>query len=209
MTRASTISFWLLLIALSPLYAQTRDEERAQQYANDQEQYRRSVLMREYDSALVLMEEQQYEQAEEKFRHVLNHIKSVPSDLTFHFGKNSYHLKKYRQSIDWLNKYIQLKGTGGQFYTEAVEWKQKAENEYLKQKTNDTREVEEVLSTDYDIDCGPSGKVICPVCRGNHVIIKKGVLGNEYKTCGYCNEHGVLTCEEYNKLLRGQLKPKS
>ena len=208
MIKATSI-FWLFVVSLTPLCAQTRDGERAQQYANDQEQYRRSVLMREYDSALLLMEDHRFEHAEEKFRHVLNNIKSVPSDLTFHFGKNSYHLGKYRQSIDWLNKYIQLKGTGGQFYTDAVEWKRKAEEEYLKLKTEDSRQVEEVLSTDYDIDCGPSGKVICPVCRGNHVIIKKGPFGNEYRTCGYCNEHGVLTCEEYNKLLRGELKPKS
>jgi hypothetical protein len=154
------------------------------------------------------MDEQRYQQAEVKFRYVLDNIKSVPSDLTYHFGRNSFHLAKYKQSIDWLNKYIQLKGTNGQFYTQAVEWKKKAEEEFLKERTKETKKVEQVFSTDYDIDCGPTGKVTCPVCKGDHVIIKKGAFGNEYKTCGYCNEHGVLTCDEYNKLLRGELKPK-
>jgi tetratricopeptide (TPR) repeat protein len=188
--------------------AQTKDDAKAQQYVNDQEQYKKSLLLREYDSALLLMDEQKYVQADEKFRYVLGNIKSVPSDLTYHFGTNSYHLGKYQQSIDWLNKYIQLKGTNGQFYTQAVDWKNKAEAEFLKQKTQNSQKVEDVLSTDYDIDCGPSGKVTCPVCKGDHVVIKKGAFGNEYRTCGYCNEHGVLTCEEYNKLLRGQLRPK-
>ena len=64
----------------------------------------------------------------------------------------------------------------------------------------------EVLSASYDIDCGPSGKVTCPVCKGDHVQIKKGAFGAEYHTCPYCNEHGLLTCEQYNLLLRGELK---
>lgn len=202
----------LILILSLPLtgalFAQARDSEKARQYADEQEQFRRSQVMREYDSALLFMDEERYQDADVKFRFVLENLKSLPSDLTFYFGKNSYLLGKHRQSIDWLNKYIQLKGTNGQFYTQAVEWKTKAEAEYLKEKTVETKKVEQVLSTDYDIDCGTTGKVICPVCRGDHVIIRKGTFGNEYKTCPYCNEHGILTCEEYNKLLRGELKPK-
>lgn len=194
-----------LPIALS---GQVRDAEKARQYSDEQEQFRRSQVMREYDSALFFMEEARYQEADTKFRFVLENLKSLPSDLTFYFGKNSYLLGKHKQSIDWLNKYIQLKGTNGQHYAQAVEWKAKAESEYLKEKTVETKKVEQVLSTDYDIDCGATGKVICPVCKGDHVIIRKGTFSNEYKTCPYCNEHGILTCDEYNKLLRGELKPK-
>lgn len=201
----------IVLLSLSlpaMLCGQTRDSEKAQQYSDEREQFRRAQVMREYDSALFFMDEGRNEQADAKFRYVLENLKSLPSDLTFYFGKNSYLLGKHKQSIDWLNKYIQLKGTSGQFYAQAVEWKTKAEAEYLKEKTIETKKVEQVFSTDYDIDCGASGKVVCPVCRGDHVIIKKGTFGNEYKTCPYCNEHGILSCDEYNKLLRGELKPK-
>ena len=191
-----------------PVVAQNRDAIKAQEYVNDQEQHRRSVLMREYDSALALMEAERFAEAEQKFLHVLNNIRSVPSDLTFHFGKNSFQLGKYKQSIDWLNKYIQLKGTNGQFYAEATDWKTRAEAEYLKEKTSASKDAQDVLSTSYDIDCGPTGMVVCPVCRGEHVIIKKGALSNEYRTCGYCNEHGLLTCDQYNQLLRGELRPR-
>jgi hypothetical protein len=188
--------------------AQDKQQSRSQEYLQEQEQLKKSLTMREYDSAVLLLENQQYKLADVKFRYVLSNLKSLPSDLTYHFGKNSFYLAKFKQSIDWLNKYIQLKGTNGQFYNEAVEWKRKAEEAFLKEKEKDTERIQQVFSTDYDIDCG-SGMVTCPVCKGDHVIIKKGPLGNDYKTCGYCNDHGLLTCEEYNKLLRGELKPKS
>jgi hypothetical protein len=154
------------------------------------------------------METGKHETADAKFLYVLNHIRSVPSDLTFYFGKNSFLLGKYKQSIDWLNKYIQLKGTTGQFSNEAALLLKQSEAELLKEKKIEVKKAEEVLSESYEIDCGPTGRVTCPVCKGNHVIIKKGAFSDEYKTCPYCNEHGVLTCDEYNKLLKGQLKAK-
>jgi ssDNA-binding Zn-finger/Zn-ribbon topoisomerase 1 len=82
----------------------------------------------------------------------------------------------------------------------------KAQTELLSERANDAKKAEELFSKNYEIDCGPSGKVSCPVCKGDHVIIKKGPFGDEYKTCPYCNQHGILSCEEYNKLLRGELE---
>jgi hypothetical protein len=115
---------------------------------------------------------------------------------------------QFKQSIDWLNKYIQLKGTTGQYYEEATEWLKKAESEYIKEKSGAAGKTQQILSNNYDIDCGPTGKVTCPVCQGNHVIIKKGPFGDSFKTCPYCNEHGILSCDQYNKLLRGELQPR-
>ncbi|HRI78765.1 MAG TPA: hypothetical protein PLR06_04445, partial [Cyclobacteriaceae bacterium] len=122
-------------------------------------------------------------------------------------GKHSYHLKKYKQSIDWLTKYIQLKGTAGQFSVETAEILKLAENDLLAERNAASQKASEVLAQDYTIDCGPSGKVTCPVCNGSTVIIKKDYLGETYKTCLFCNHLGYLNCEDYNKLIRGQLKP--
>jgi hypothetical protein len=36
--------------------------------------------------------------------------------------------------VDWLNKYIQLKGTQGQYSEEAIEWLSKAEKELMKER---------------------------------------------------------------------------
>ena len=203
------IRFYLTtLIILVLLQYSAAQQTKVDEYLLQQEQLKKTQLSRELDSGVYFMDIGNYLKADEKFQYVLANVKSVPSDLTFFFGKNSFHLQKYKQSIDWLNKYIQLKGTNGQYSQEAVQWLKKSEAEFVKEKSQASANVGAILSVNYDIDCGPSGKVTCPVCKGDHVIVKKGAFGAEYKTCAYCNEHGLLTCEEYNKLLRGELKPK-
>ncbi len=204
--RGFIIVLTFALYAIPSLAQQ--DQQRTLEYLRQEEQRRYALTLRHLDSGVYYMNNGQYTLADQKFRYVLQRLKSVPSDLTFYFGKNSYFLEQYRQSIDWLNKYIQLKGTTGQFYEEATDYLRRAETEYLKEKTAASSKTGQILSENYDIDCGPSGKVTCPVCSGNHVIIRKGPFGDSYKTCPYCNEHGILTCPEYNQLLRGELKPK-
>lgn len=194
-----------ILFISSSLWAQQTPDE----YILQQEQLKRTMLMKALDSGVVYLDEGEHIKADEKFKYVLNNIKGVPSELAYYFGKNSYFLKQYRQSVDWLNKYIQLKGTKGQFSEDAVIYIQKSEGEILKQQIIENEKTKQVMSSDYDIDCGPTGRVICPVCHGEHVIIKRGPFGNEYKTCPYCNEHGILTCEEYNLLVKGELKHKN
>jgi tetratricopeptide (TPR) repeat protein len=200
------LSALLILVLLHPGVAQ---QTKVDEFLLQQEQLKKTLMSRELDSGVYYLDIGNYKNADEKFQYVLDNVKSVPSDLTFFFGKNSFHLQKYKQSIDWLNKYIQLKGTNGQYSQEAVQWLKRSEAEFLKEKSTASANVGAILSVDYDIDCGPSGKVTCPVCKGDHVIVKKGAFGPEYKTCSYCNEHGLLTCDEYNQLLRGQLKPKT
>lgn len=200
---------FLLLLSISIIStAQQVDKNATQQVRADQEQTRRAALLRTMDQGIEEMNQGLYAQADEKFLYVLNSIKGVPSDLTFYFGKNSFYLSKFKQSADWLNKYIQLKGTTGQHYTEALDLLKKAEAEVLIERSKEVTKVKQVLSQSYDIDCGPTGKVICPVCKGTTVIIKKGAFGNEYKSCQYCDKHGQLTCDEYNQLVRGELKPR-
>lgn len=191
-------------------FAQTEAEkEKIREREIQRQAERQRAISMKLDSAVVSMNEGDYEEAEFKFMEVLKSVRSVPSDLTFYFGKNSYYLGKYKQSIDWLNKYIQLKGTSGQFSQEAMSIKQQSETALLKEKENEAKQASQVLAQDYDIDCGPTGKVTCPVCNGTTVIIKKGYISNTYKTCAYCHLKGVLTCAEYNQLLKGELKPSS
>jgi hypothetical protein len=163
------------------------------------------LVMLKMDSAVSLMDLGDYTAADKKFRDVLQNIKSVPSDLTYYFGENSYHLGLNRQSVDWLNKYIQLKGTSGKFSEQAADYLKKAEAALLADKAVESKKATEILSKNFDIDCGPSGKVVCPVCSGSTVMVRRTYLGETYKTCPYCNKLGYLTCDEYNKLLRGQL----
>lgn len=197
-----------LLLLLTGISFNVFSQDRAEELRLLAEQRKRAETLRVLDSAIALMDNGEYKAADTKLIYVLNNIKSIPSDLTFYFGKNSFYLDKYKQSIDWLNKYIQLKGTSGQFYKEAVTILRNAEAGLIKERAKDAEKVEQVLSSTYDIDCGPSGKVTCPVCKGTTVIIRKGYLSDEYRTCGFCDKHGNLTCAEYNQLVRGELQPR-
>lgn len=193
------------LMLTTALFAQTQ-QEKLREIEMQRQADRQRAIDRQIDSVARLIELQQYTAADTKIINILKTVRSVPSDLTFYLGKNSFYLEKYKQSVDWLTKYIQLKGTSGQFSEEAINLKTKAEVELLKEKQTEAKQAAELLSKDYDIDCGPTGKVACPVCNGSTVIIKKTYLGQTYKTCGYCNHTGALSCEDYNKLLKGELK---
>ena len=150
--------------------AQGQEQERErQEYLQEQARLKRMMLNRELDSAVYFMNEGEYERADAKFKHVLANIQGVPSDLAYHFGKNSYFLGQFAQSVDWLNKYIQLKGMNGQYSSDAVKWLRQAEAGVLAANAKAKEESDKegpLLSSNFEIDCGPTGKVICPVCRG-------------------------------------------
>ncbi|MEI9920042.1 MAG: hypothetical protein WDO14_14780 [Bacteroidota bacterium] len=198
----------LLIVGSTDAFAQDTEREKIRQMEEQKQNQKTKSIRAELDSAIVLTNINRYAEADEKYRYVLKNLKSIPSDLTYYFGKNSYLLGKFSQSVDWLNKYIQLKGTSGQYYEEAIEWLHKAEKEVVQEHSQQSAEATTVLSSrNYDIDCGPSGKITCPVCGGSTVVIKKTYLGDQYKTCSYCKKLGYLSCEDYNKVLRGEFKP--
>lgn len=178
------------------------------------EEYERGQKLKYLDLGIKQYESGKFEEADQSFRQVLESVKVLPAEICFYFGANSFYLEKYKQSINWLNKYIALKGTSGQYFEECTRYLEKAEEKYLLAsdvKENDVFDPGEEV--DYTvmpkIDCGPSGKVVCPVCKGQTVIIKRSAMSLDYRTCPYCDNHGNLSCDDYNLLLQGELKPKS
>ena len=203
---AIVLCFLVALLATLNGFGQS-EQEKLFDIESQKVSAKQRLISLQLDSAILLSDQGSFEKADQKFKLVLKSLKSIPSDFTFHFGKNSFYLGKYKQSIDWLNKYIQLKGTSGQYSEAAVDWMAKAEVELLKERDVQAKQAGELLSRDYDIDCGASGKVLCPICNGTTVVVKKGYLNETYRTCQYCNRVGFLSCEDYNKLIRGELKP--
>ena len=197
--------FVFLIRSISPALAQ-----------DEQVDFQRMQDLQYLDLGIQHYENGQYEEADKLFRQVLEAVKVLPAEICYYFGANSYHLGKYKQSINWLNKYIELKGTSGRYFQECTQYLEKAENEY-RQASASNRKSQDVYDpgqeVDYTVmpkvDCGPSGLVVCPVCKGQTVIIKRSALGTVYRPCPWCDEHGNLTCDEYNLLLLGQLKPRS
>ncbi len=149
-----------------------------------------------------------YDSAQILFQSVLQNMEKLPSEMAYLFGRNSYHVGKFKQSINWLNKYIQLKGTKGRYYEPAIQFLQFAEDEYLRIQRQAAKQFEVDLSS-AEYDCGGLEKMLCPVCHGSGVVIQAGLFNEVYKTCPYSEGEGYLSCEEYNLFMRGSLEPKS
>ncbi|UXP31618.1 hypothetical protein N6H18_14805 [Reichenbachiella agarivorans] len=156
------------------------------------------------DQGAQAMYDGHYEEADQLFRESMNLLGKLPSEMAYYFGRNSYHLAKYKQAINWLTKYVQLKGTSGQYYDEAVLYLDRSNEAYKKIKEQEVHETENKLTTDGYYDC-PSSYVMCPICHGGGVLIKQGKFGAEYQTCPYSGISGKLTCEQYNQYLMGEL----
>ncbi len=168
---------------------------------------RESELLRRMDKGVELMALGKYDSAQLLFQSVLQNIEKIPSDMAYFFGRNSYHLGKYKQSINWLNKYIQLKGTKGRFYETAIRYLQFAEDEYLRIERSRAKQVRvDLESAEYD--CGGLEKMLCPVCHGSGVVIHMGLFNSVYKICPYSLGEGYLSCDEFNLFMSGDMDPK-
>src|SRR5271170_1478398 len=87
-----------LLLGWGQVFSQSQSEKDKIRELELQRQIDRTRKINvQIDSAVRLSEEGHYEEADAKFRMILKSIRSVPSDLTYHFGVNSFYLERYRQ----------------------------------------------------------------------------------------------------------------
>jgi len=155
-----------------------------------------------------LILEQKYLLADSILKEKILNNNRVSSELTFLFGKNSFFLEKYEQSINWLNKYLELKGESGIFSDESIKFLELSNSKNLIENSKNIENVYvELYSYNY-IDCQNNRKV-CPICKGTSVMIIETDVSKIYKTCPFSDNKGFLTCDEYNLFLRGKLKSKT
>ena len=155
-----------------------------------------------------LILEQKYFLADSILKEKILNNNRVSSELTFLFGKNSFFLEKYEKSINWLNKYLELKGESGIFSDESIKFLELSNSKNLIENSKNIENVYvELYSYNY-IDCQNNRKV-CPICKGTSVMIIETDVSKIYKTCPFSDNKGFLTCDEYNQFLRGKLKPKT
>lgn len=168
-------------------------------------------ITKQIDDGVSLMERGEFARADFYFRQALETVKRVPADLCFYFGKNSYHLHKYKQSIDWLGKYLEIKGTTGRFFDQATEYLKLAESDYLAQLEKGSSKVNQSADNapaakEKALNCEEHPYVVCPICNGSGVIVSSGKLGAlVYKTCPYSDESGRMRCEDFLLYQTGQL----
>ncbi len=197
MQRLIVISLLVLTFSSSLQAQQVRDLNQSQQ------------LMK-MDEGVELMNQGKFVEADGLFREALQNVEVVPADLCFYFGKNSYYLEKFSQSIDWLNKYIELKGTAGRFFDQAVEYLKLSEADLNQTNFADTQvnQYREPPRNKEVLNCEEVPFVVCPVCKGEGVKIEKGALGSSvYSVCNYCQESGKMSCENYLQYVKGNYNP--
>lgn len=148
---------------------------------------------------------EEYSRANNYFMQCLNQGTILPNELAFYFGKSLFNSKYPRQSEMFLMKYISLKDTTAANYGEALTLlellraKPKLSKEEVKKKRKHDH------SDEANDPCEGYDEVVCPVCNGSGVLKQNGKFGPIFRTCQYCNDHGLMPCDDFIKYREGTL----
>jgi hypothetical protein len=156
-----------------------------------------------FQRGITLVDSAQYDSANVQFLSMLKSQEVLPDEFCFYFGKSLCMTGYINQSIALLNKYTSLVGADNNHSIELVSLYSKLYHKEpdhspsltLTPKNLDTLSVTSPCSDDH----------ICPICQGSKVRIEKTSMGNMYKTCNYCNEHGIMSCTDYRLYREGKL----
>ena len=88
-----------------------------------------------------LILQKKYLEADSILKEKIKNSDKVSSDLTFLFGKNSFFLNKYKQSINWLNKYLELRGQAGKYSDETIKFLELSNTKLLIETEKDIENV--------------------------------------------------------------------
>lgn len=153
-----------------------------------------------FEMAVKHVEAGDYNAANHTFLELLSPKKLMPDNLTYFFGKSLYHTGGYRkQCMDFLNKYIQLRGDTGKYYDETVVMLKSLGQEF--HDHIDTTDQRPTAQRQLDKCEGGQEFVICPICNGTNVLSSGAAFGSAFKECNYCDERGVMPCANYKKYI--------
>jgi len=166
-------------------------------------------------SAQVSMERQEYETVNLIFRDLIDSGLPLPEAMLYFFAETLYELKQYDNSINFLNKYLELNGFAGDYYQGARELQIKLEGPLNDIKTCqlcDRRGYEYKVcftcegARQVEQDCGyckARGVVGCSKCSGSGMTTRINIFKIvEYFECERCDGKGRLTCP----VCEGKLK---
>ena len=100
-----------------------------------------------------LILQKKYLEADSILKEKIKNSDKVSSDLTFLFGKNSFFLNKYKQSINWLNKYLELRGQAGKHSDETIKFLELSNTKLLIETEKDIENVYVQLFSYNYINC--------------------------------------------------------
>lgn len=156
------------------------------------------------ESGILYMENNQYDKAIQTFTELMAPGIVLPHEICYFMGNSLYQSGRSRYSIRFLNKYIDLTDSTGVFYNESIDLLAQMgfENPIAPEDPHDN---DEPFISVQDDPCQGKAEILCPVCNGTGVVIKKSKYGSVYKTCLYSDEHGLMDCQRYKAYLDGEL----
>ncbi|MCG8474249.1 MAG: hypothetical protein MI784_02015 [Cytophagales bacterium] len=178
-----------------------------------------SLAMQEfYSKAKEQMVQGNYQEANVNFRKALSLKQKMPTDLCYFFAETLYQIQQFQNSENFINKYLELTGSHGKYFSEASA---------LKKRLNDRLEAIKACSlcdskgfrfgtcnfcsssgqAAYQCPtCSGTGNLMCQKCMGEGILITKNSQNeNRYSNCGQCKQKGYVTCPKCHgeKVLSG------
>jgi hypothetical protein len=153
------------------------------------------------------MAEKKYAEANDIFKKIFSFRSAMPDELAYYYGYNLLNLNKYTQSRAALNKYLVLQGDNGPL-------SQKAKEALLEIDCKETGYHDVTIECDVCYgdstteiacrNCKGRGTEICPLCKGNAVVMTPTNFGINYHTCHRCAGEKIVKCT----VCKGTLKEK-
>lgn len=153
------------------------------------------------------MAQQEYQAANGSFREMLALKTVLPTEMCYYFASTLFMLGQYDNSLRFTEKYMELAGSGGEFYKESRELKA-----LLQDKMATIRNCSHCDTKGYELEaclnCEQSGQlsksctrcygrkqVKCISCEGEGVVIEKNHFEQQtYHTCQRCEGKGIQEC---------------
>ena len=203
MKTAAFILLTLVGISSSKLLAQAPLIPPPQQFDDD--------IVALLDQAKSQMGQGDYEGANKSFRKALATKKVLPTSMSYFFAETLYVIHQNQNAKNFVEKYLELAGQGGDYYAKAVRLKVLIDNQFEEIKAceycnlsgyrytecNNCNGLGHTVEVCYK--CYGNGLTMCPKCIGRGVLILSNQFGDPiYSSCDMCDSKGYITCPVCN-----------
>ena len=163
------------------------------------------------DKAKAQMAEGDYEGANKTFRKALATKRVLPTSLSYFFAETLYVIHQNQNAKNFIEKYIELAGKGGDYYEKAIRLKVLIENQFEEIKEcnycnlsgyryiacDNCQALGHTVEVCYK--CYGNGLTMCPKCIGRGVLIIAQQFGDPvYSSCDMCDSKGYIICPVCN-----------
>ncbi|MDH5368292.1 MAG: hypothetical protein OEW67_15040 [Cyclobacteriaceae bacterium] len=165
-------------------------------------------LSQKMNRAIELIEKEDYHTANTVFRNILATEKVLPTNLSYYFSLTLYHIEQYRNSHNFLEKYLNLTGKAGDFYDQSIQLQKLLENAFTDIKNCDLCDINGYQFMTCSVckgnkntiedcsKCRSAGIISCQKCKAEGVVITIDSFGeHNYQTCDRCLGKGIHTCD--------------